>query len=126
MTLEDLAGYPFLGYNPRSRSGEVIARAFAERGLIPRYVVSAHDSDVIKAYVAEGLGIAVVPSVAVDPAADRALHATDVTALFARSRMVISLRRGAYARRYLTDFIEMLAPQWRREAVLRVLRGERM
>ncbi len=125
LTLEELARYPFLGYHPRSSSGRVIAQAFEESGIRPRYVVSAHDSDVIKAYVAEGLGIAVVPSVAVDPS-DGALHAADVTALFPRSRMVISLRRGIYARRYVTDFIAMLAPQWRREAVLGLLHGAAM
>jgi hypothetical protein len=37
--------------------------------------------------------------------------------------MTISLRRGAYPRRYVTDFIEMLAPQWSREAVLGVRGG---
>ena len=126
VTLEELARYPFLGYHPRSRSGRVIAQAFEARGIEPRYVVSAHDSDVIKAYVAEGLGIAVIPSMALDPAADRALHASDVTSLFPRSRMVISLRKGAYARRYVTDFIAMLTPQWPREAVLGALAGVQM
>ena len=54
------------------------------------------------------------------------LEIADVTALFPRSRMVISLRRGIYARRYVTDFIAMLAPQWRREAVLGLLHGAAM
>lgn len=118
LSLEDIARHPFLGYNPRSRNGRVIAQAFRERGLRLRSVVSAHDSDVIKAYVEEGLGIAVIPSIALDAASAAKLRAIDVTALFPTSRMVISLRRGAYPRRYVTDFVAMLAPQWPRAAVL--------
>lgn len=119
IVLDDLARYPFLGYNPRSRNGRVIAQAFRDRGLRVRSVVSANDSDVIKAYVEEGLGIAVVPTIALDAKDAGKLRAIDVTALFPASRTVISLRRGAYPRRYVTDFIEMLAPQWSRAAVLR-------
>ena len=66
-TLEDLARYPIGGYGPRSRGGQIIARTLREHGLEARYVVSASDTDVIKAYVAEGLGIAIIPSIAYDP-----------------------------------------------------------
>lgn len=118
LALEDLGRYPFLGYNPRSRTGRVIAQALRERGVRVRSVVSANDSDVIKAYVEAGLGIAVVPTIALDAADAGKLQAVDVTALFPPSRTVISLRRGAYPRRYVTDFIEMLAPRWSRTAVL--------
>lgn len=118
VALEDLARYPFLGYNPRARNGEVIEQVFREKAIRVRSVVSANDSDVIKAYVVEGLGIAVVPSIALDPTDAGKLHAIDVTGLFPLSRMVISLRKAAYPRRYVTDFIEMLAPEWPRDAVL--------
>lgn len=118
LQLEDLGRYPFLGYNPRSRNGRVIAQAFHDRGIRVRSVVSANDSDVIKAYVEAGLGIAVVPTIALDAKDALALHAIDVTSLFPASRMAISLRRGAYPRRYVTDFIEMLSPRWTRDAVL--------
>lgn len=118
VTLDDLSRHPFLGYNPRSRNGRVIAQAFRDRGIRVRSVMSANDSDVIKAYVEAGLGIAVIPTIAVEPADRDRLAAIDVTALFAPSRMTISLRRGAYPRRYVTDFVEMLAPRWSRAAVL--------
>jgi LysR family cys regulon transcriptional activator len=123
VALDDLARHPFLGYNPRSRNGRIIAQAFRDHGIRVRSVMSANDSDVIKAYVEEGLGIAVIPSIALEAADRTRLVGIDVTALFPPSRMTISLRRGAYPRRYVTDFIEMLAPQWSREAVLGVRGG---
>jgi LysR family cys regulon transcriptional activator len=119
LTLADLARYPVVGYHARSRGGQIISRTFREAGIEPRFVVSAADSDVIKAYVAEGLGIAVVPAPAIDPDSDTNLHAADVTALFPKSVMMISVRRDAYLRGYLTDFIRMIAPRLTRDAVLR-------
>ena len=56
--------YPIVGYSPRSRGGQIIAKTFRDHGIDARFVVSANDSDVIKAYVEEGLGIAIVPTLA--------------------------------------------------------------
>lgn len=121
ITLKDMADYPIVSYHPRSRGGQIIAQTFRDAGISARYVVSASDSDVIKAYVAEGLGIAVVPSIALDRHADRGLHAVDVTRLFPESMMTVSLRRGTHLRRFLTDFIEMIVPQLGRSAVERAM-----
>src|SRR4051812_13063264 len=109
VTLGDLAQYPIVGYSPRSRGGQIIAKAFRDDGIEARFVVSASDSDVIKAYVEEGLGIAVVPSLAVGSVSPK-LQVVDATYLFPKSETIISLRRDIYLRRYLTDFIQMLVP----------------
>jgi len=121
--LDDIARYPIVSYHPRSRGGQVIAQAFRDGGVTVRHVVSASDSDVIKAYVTEGLGIAIVPTLALDPAGDARLHAVDVTQLFPESMMTVSLRRGTHLRRYLTDLIQMVVPQLGREDVERAMRA---
>ncbi len=121
ITLRDFSGYPVVSYHPRTRGGQIIAQAFNEAGVSIRHVVSASDSDVIKAYVAEGLGIAVVPTIALDRRADTRLEAVDVTRLFAASIMAISLRPGTHLRRYLTDMIQLVVPQLSREAVERAM-----
>jgi len=106
--LSDLARYPLVGYHQGSRGGQIVGAAFTALGIEVRFVVNAADTDVIKAYVAEGLGIAVIPSIAFDRTTDTKLKAMDVTDLFPRSRMTVSLRRAVYPRRYLTDFIAMV------------------
>jgi LysR family cys regulon transcriptional activator len=120
VTLTDLAQYPIVGYSPRSRGGQIIAKAFRDEGIDARFVVSASDSDVIKAYVEEGLGIAIVPALAVGTMSAR-LQAIDATHLFPKSVTIISLRRDIYLRRYLTDFIQMLVPTLTREAIYRAM-----
>ncbi|MCC6534483.1 MAG: LysR family transcriptional regulator [Burkholderiales bacterium] len=117
VSLRDIAAYPLVGYHQRSRGGQIVARTFRDHGIEVDFVVNAADTDVIKAYVAEGLGIAVVPSIALVPGSDTTLCALDVTRLFPRSQMTISLRRDTYLRRYLTDFIGMIVPGIERDSI---------
>ncbi|MBO0878426.1 MAG: hypothetical protein J2P19_34090 [Pseudonocardia sp.] len=49
-----------IGYGANSPTGRDIARAFAAVGITPNFVVRASDSDVIKMYVAKGLGVGIV------------------------------------------------------------------
>lgn len=129
VTLADIAQYPLVGYHPKQRGGQIIGDTFRARGLVPKLVVSAIDSDIIKAYVAEGIGIAVIPTLALDLEADRAIKAVDVTALFPKSVMTVSLRRDVYLRRFIPDFIRLVAPQWSYEAIQKEMasasRGEK-
>ena len=108
VTLEDIARYPLLGYSAPSRSGQIVDQAFAARGLEPRWLISVGDSDLVKAYVARGLGIAIVPALALSDAPRAGMQSRDVTPLFPRSTLAISVRRNAYLRRYAIDFIRMI------------------
>lgn len=125
VTLADIAKYPLVGYHPRQRGGQIIGETFRTRGLEPKLVVSAIDSDIIKAYVAEGVGIAVIPTLALDAELDRGLRIVDVTHLFPKSMMTVSLRRDIYLRRYVPDFIQLVAPQWSYDAIQRAMTGKR-
>ncbi len=119
VTLADIAKYPLVGYNPKQRGGQIIGGTFRAKGLEPKLVVSAIDSDIIKAYVAEGVGIAVIPTLALDAELDRGLRVVDVTHLFPKSVMTVSLRRDIYLRRFVPDFIQLVAPRWNYEAIQR-------
>lgn len=123
VTLADIAQYPLVGYNPQQRGGQIVAATFLNHGLEPKLVVSAIDSDVIKAYVAEGLGIAIVPTLSLDPETDRNLVALDATRLFPKSVMTVSLRREAYLRRYVSDFVQLVAPRWNHDRILEEMRA---
>jgi LysR family transcriptional regulator, cys regulon transcriptional activator len=119
VTLADIARYPIVGYNPKQRGGQLITETFRAKGLEPKLVVSAIDSDIIKAYVAEGVGIAVIPTLALDPDIDRGLRVVDVTRLFPKTALTVSLRRDVYLRRYVPDFIQLVAPRWSYDAIQR-------
>jgi LysR family cys regulon transcriptional activator len=109
-TLEDLAQYPLIVYDSRFSGGMRIVDAFEQKGLTPDVVLTATDAEVIKAYVAEGLGIAAIQKLAYTPARDTGLRAIDANDLFGTPIAVITVRRGVFLRRYTYDFLALLAP----------------
>jgi LysR family cys regulon transcriptional activator len=117
ITLEEVSRHPIVtytfGFTGRSRLDE----AFQAQDLQPRVVFTAADADVIKTYVRLGLGIGIVAKMAWDPVMDQDLVALDASHLFAPSITKIGLRRTAYMRGFMYDFIEMFAPHLSRELV---------
>ena len=117
LTLEEGSTYPLVtyvfGFTGRSRLDE----AFNDRGLIPKVVFTATDSDVIKTYVRLGLGIGIVAHMAYDPVKDSDLVALDASHLFKPSITSIGFRRGTYLRGYMYDFIELFAPHLTRDRI---------
>ena len=117
LTLEEVSTYPLVtyvfGFTGRSRLDE----AFNDRGLIPKVVFTATDSDVIKTYVRLGLGIGIVAHMAYDPVKDSDLVTLDASHLFKPSITSIGFRRGTYLRGYMYDFIELFAPHLTRDRI---------
>lgn len=122
ITLGDLAKHPMVGYSPRSFSGSTIASSFEKLGLVLQFVVRASDSDVIKSYVHEGLGIGIVPTVAVRDTDLGRIHSVDVTGLFPPTCTSIIVRRDVSLARHLVDFIMLVAPGWNRNDILDAVR----
>ncbi len=111
--LADIARYPLIVYDASFSSGWIVLRdAFEKAGIKPNVVLSAIDADVIKAYVAGKLGIAVLQSLAYDPDKDPEIGAVGGDHLFPVSDTKLILNRGKYLRQYMFDFIAMVAPAW--------------
>ena len=122
LTLETLVRYPIITYDAPFIGRSKLVRSFAERGLQPRIVLSAIDTDVIKAYVERGLGVAVIASLAFDPERDTRLRAIDASHLFESNTIHLGVRRNDYLRSYVLDFIGMYAPKLTRDRVQKALR----
>jgi LysR family cys regulon transcriptional activator len=118
LTLEALARHPIITYDEPFVGRSRLLKAFHERGLAPRIVLSAIDTDVIKAYVELGLGIAIVASLAYDRGRDKTLRAVDARHLFESNTIYLAVRRNDYLRQYLHDFVAMYAPHVTREMLL--------
>jgi LysR family transcriptional regulator, cys regulon transcriptional activator len=121
VTLEDLAAYPIINLDASFTGGAVVIRAFEAKGLTPNIVLNATDADVMKAYVAEGLGIGTLPNSVFDAKRDRGIRAIAVDGLFEKVTTSIVLLRDLYLRRSLLQLIEMLSPVWTREAIERAM-----
>ena len=117
LTLEAIAAYPIITYDHAFAGRSQINQAFKIRGIKPNVVLTAIDSDVIKTYVALGLGIGILAKMAFDPTRDRNLRALDASHLFESSTTRIGIPHNAYLRGYVYDFIEMFAPHLSRKTI---------
>lgn len=123
ITLEEIARYPIITYDFAFANRSLVEKAFSQRGLEPRVVLTALDADVIKTYVALGLGVGIMAQMAFDAKRDRGLKALDAAHLFESSTTRLGVKRGAYLRRYAYEFIELFAPQLPRAIVEPAVRG---
>jgi LysR family cys regulon transcriptional activator len=121
LRLADLAAHPLITYDVGFTGRGHIDAAFAEAGLAPDIMLTAMDSDVIKQYVALGMGVGIVASMAFDHGRDKGLRAIEASHLFAPNVTRLALRRGAFLRGYAYHFIERLAPGLTRADIERAL-----
>jgi LysR family transcriptional regulator, cys regulon transcriptional activator len=124
VTLEMLARYPIVTYDPAFAGRSRIDEAFRAQGLAPDIVLSAGDSDVIKTYVELGLGIGIIAVVAFDEKRDRSLRAIEVGHLFGTMTTRIAVRRGTALRGYAYVFIELFSPLLKRAVIDAALKGK--
>lgn len=124
LTLDVLAGYPLLSYDSAFTGHSRMLEAFQKRGLEVNLALTALDADVIKTYVRLGLGVGIIAEMAFDPQLDAGLQSRDLSPLFPASTTRIGIRRGAYLRQYVYDFIEAFSPPLSRHTVDLALKGD--
>ena len=123
LTLEAIAAHPLVTYDPTFAGRTALDKAFLARGLHPEIALTALDSDVIKSYVALGLGVGIISSRAFRKGKEDGLVALDCEHLFPAQTTRLAIRRGAYLRGYTVEFIRLLAPHVRREDLERLATG---
>ncbi|WP_371325438.1 CysB family HTH-type transcriptional regulator [Dechloromonas sp. ZY10] len=123
VTLEKLAEHPLVTYHEGFTGRAQIDQAFAAAGIVPDIVLSAIDADVIKTYVALGLGVGIVASLAYDREQDRNLELLPASHLFPANTTRLAVRRGTYLRSYAHAFIEKLCPELSEEHLRPLLKS---
>lgn len=124
LTLEALSRLPLITYDRQFTGRPQIDAAFAQRNLPMDVVLTALDADVVKTYVALGIGVGIVAEQAFDPARDRGLKMLEARHLFPASTTRIAVRRGSFLRAYVYDFVQIFAPSITRASLERSLTGE--
>ncbi|HYC48344.1 MAG TPA: CysB family HTH-type transcriptional regulator [Burkholderiales bacterium] len=123
LTLEEIARYPIVTYDFAFAPGSPIGKAFEAKGIKINVALTAVDADVIKGYVELGVGVGILAKMAFDAERDSGLRLIDAGHLFEPSTTRIAVRRNAYLRRYVYDFIEIFAPHLSRAVVEKTMRG---
>jgi len=123
LSLQALLKWPLITYDTAFAGRSRINRAFERIEVTPNIVLTALDADVIKTYVALGLGLGIISALAFDERRDKGLAAVDASHLFESNTTRLALRRGSYLRRHDYDLIERFAPHLTRQVVERSLQG---
>jgi LysR family cys regulon transcriptional activator len=107
LTLEDLCEYPLItyvfGFTGRGRFSET----FREAGLVPHVVLSAADTDIIRTYVLEQMGVGIIASMALGNVDDGITRSRDLSHLFPWELTRIAYLNDKYLRRYEQTFIDL-------------------
>ena len=108
--LRDLAQYPLIVPHVGSLGQERMRSVFARNGLKAQIRMTATNVELAKAFVENGLGIAILPALTFDPKRDSPLKALDVGHLFGPHTAYLVVRKHHYLRLYAYAFIAMFAP----------------
>ena len=119
LSLKDLCEHPIITYVFGFTGRGHFSETFTKAGLSPRVVLSAADTDVIKTYVSQGMGVGIIASLAYTPEEDTDLEMRDLSNLFPWEITKIAYRKGKYLRRYQERFIELFRTQIRIQKHLR-------
>ena len=111
VTLRDLATWPLITYDVGFTGRGHIDDAFKAGGEQPDIVLTAMDADVIAQYVALGMGVGIVASMAVDSLRAHGLHTIPASHLFSSNVTRLAVKRGTYLRSFVIDFIQQFSPK---------------
>ncbi len=121
LTLKKIAEFPLVTYDFGFTGGSLVSKVFNDQHIEPNVVLTAIDADVIKTYVGLGLGIGLLANMAYDKDRDSNLVALDVSHLFPESTTYVGIRKDAYLRGFVYEFIRLLAPAYDKKAVKQAL-----
>ncbi len=107
ITLESLCAHPIITYVAGFTGSGHFNRILQKAGLEPHIVLTAADTDVIKTYVRERMGIGIIASMAYSTDKDADLAIRDLSHLFPWETTHIAYPQTKYLRRYQEHFIEL-------------------
>ena len=107
LTLADLCDYPLITYVYGFTGRKTFSDTFLKAGLEPHVVLSAADTDIIKTYVQEEMGIGIIASMALDDRADENFISRDVSHLFPWEISRIAYINDKFLRQYQQKFIDL-------------------
>lgn len=120
ITLDTLCEYPLVTYVFGFTGRGHLSDTFARDGLRPHVVLSATDTDVIKTYVREGLGVGIIADLAYQADQDADLGVRDLSHLFPAEVTKIAYPKDKYLRRFQERFIDLF-----QQEAMRIIRASR-
>lgn len=107
LSLQDLCDYSLITYVYGFTGRATFNQTFEKANLEPHIVLSAADTDIIKTYVKEEMGVGIVASMALDDDNDKDLVSRNVSHLFPWEITRIAYLNDKFLRQYQQKFIDL-------------------
>ena len=109
VTIEDMAQWPLILNSPESMSRRRVEQKLREKGVAYDVVLEMDNTEMIKRYVAIGMGIAIVSDFTLHPEDHDRLAVVRLDHLFPAANMGICTLRGKFHGRGVRNFIDTLS-----------------
>lgn len=117
ISLADLSASHLVSYAPAQKDA-ALCLAFANSDLpLPKVVLASADTDIIKTYVREGVGLGLLAHTAYDEEADQDLVCRMATHLFPPEFTHVVLHQDVFLRGYMYDFLKRYQVNLSREHI---------
>ena len=107
-SLDEIARWPLILRGQGTSTRTILEEEFRRKGLAYEIVIELDSMDMIKAYVALGLGISVGPRLAIEAADERQLGIADLTTLLPIEQAGVVTLRGKSLSKPSLRFVEVL------------------
>jgi len=107
LSLADLCDYPLITYVYGFTGRRTFSDTFTRASLNPHVVLSAADTNIIKTYVQEEMGVGIIASMALDDREDENFISRDVSHLFPWEISRIAYINDKFLRQYEKTFIDL-------------------
>ncbi|MFT7673678.1 MAG: LysR family cys regulon transcriptional activator, partial [Gammaproteobacteria bacterium] len=107
ITLANLCEYPMVTYVLGFTGRKSFNDTFSKAGLTPHIVLSAADTNIIKTYVQEEMGIGVIASMAIEEVREADIECRDISHLFPWEVTRIAYLKDKFLRQYEQKFIDL-------------------
>ncbi len=122
LSLKDLCNYPLITYVYGFTGRKSFSDTFTRAELEPHVVLSAADTDIIKTYVKEEMGVGIIASMALDNIESENLVSRDVSHLFPWEVTRIAYLNDKFFRQYEQKFIDLMLDYIRESNSIKVRR----
>jgi DNA-binding transcriptional LysR family regulator len=110
ITLLDITQYPIITYEKGLVARDEVEKVFEQVQLDVEFIMETTNAETIKHYVEMGVGIAIIPSIAVRKFRGRRLAVRPVSQYFGRIQYGVLLRKGKHTTSWARAFLQILDP----------------
>lgn len=110
VTLKDISSYPMVVYEKGLVTRGEVDNVFRKAGLEVNTVLEATNAETIKRYVEMGIGVAIIPKIALFPTQIHRLKVINVNRFFGKMMYGMLRRKGKYLTSWAKNFLYILNP----------------